>query len=68
MASTGTKCNVNCNTVRVYKQLPNGVCVDSIDVDSIDVDSIDVDSIDIETLRYLRHVEAKRAPGETSQI
>ena len=58
MASTGTKCNVNCNTVRVYKQLPNGVCVDSIDVDSID----------IETLRYLRHVEAKRAPGETSQI
>jgi len=53
MANTGTKYNVNYNTVRVYKQLTNGVCVDSIDV---------------ETLRYLRHVEAKRAPGETSQI
>jgi hypothetical protein len=53
MASTGTVFHVNDNTVRVYKQLPNGVCVDSGDV---------------ETLRYLRHVEAKRALGETSQI
>jgi hypothetical protein len=53
MASTGTKFHMNDNTVRVYKQLPRGICVDGVDV---------------ETLRYLRHVEAKRAPGETSQI
>jgi len=53
MTSIGTQFRVNDNTVRVYKQLPNGVCVDSADV---------------EKLRYLRHVEAKRAPGETLQI
>lgn len=29
MASTGTKFHVNDNTVRVCKELPNGVCVDS---------------------------------------
>ena len=53
MASTGTNFHVNYNTVRVYKQLPNGSCVERVDV---------------KTLRYLRHVEAERAPGETSQI
>jgi hypothetical protein len=53
MDSTGTKFHVNDNTVRDYKQLPNGFCIDSVDV---------------ETWRYLRHAEAKRAPDETSQI
>lgn len=53
IASTGTKFGANDNTVRAYKQLPTGVSVDSADV---------------ETLHYLRHVEVKRAPGETSQI
>lgn len=53
MASTGTKFHMTDNTVGVYKQLPRGICVGSVDV---------------ETMRYLRHVEAKRAPGETSQI
>jgi hypothetical protein len=44
---------VNDNTVRIYKQFPNGCWVESVDV---------------ETLRYLRHAEAKMAAGETLQI